>query len=105
MARIHSFVAAGVAALALAVGALAAGPGETSPAASDRARAIAALERLGGRMAFDQLGHLRQLDLDGTKLTDADLRHVQGFTGLQELNLARTQVTDAGLKWLRGLTE
>ena len=47
---------------------------------------------------------LYELNLDGTKVTDAGLIHVNGLTGLQYLHLNDTQLTDAGIDQLKGLT-
>ncbi|MGA4645287.1 c-type cytochrome domain-containing protein [Limisphaera sp. 4302-co] len=48
---------------------------------------------------------IRWLDLGGTAVTDAGLRHLRGAPHLERLRLDRTRVTDAGLAELRGLTE
>lgn len=45
-----------------------------------------------------------ELMIDGTPITDAGVKHLEGWEALSELNLARTAVTDAGLGTLRGLT-
>ncbi len=93
--------------------------------------AVAAIERLGGRVTFDTksrdrpatgvrlfgpefvdahlmhlkaLTSLQSLDLTNSKVTDAGLAHLKGLTRLQVLNLSGTQVTDAGLVHLKGLT-
>lgn len=70
-----------------------------------RDAAIAAIKRLGGRLTVDGQSNLTQLDLDSTKLTDAELKHLKGLTNLRSLRLSRTQVTDAGLEHLKGMTE
>jgi Leucine-rich repeat (LRR) protein len=88
--------------------------------------AVAAIEALGGRVEYaepdqetsaafprqflrrwlprDYFDEVREVDLNGTQVTDAGLAHLQGLTALQELYLRGTQVTDAGLAHLRGLT-
>ena len=45
------------------------------------------------------------VDLDSTKVIDADLEHLKGFTKLKELLLADTRITDAGLVHLKELTK
>ena len=47
---------------------------------------------------------LSNLELQGTRITDAGLAPVAGFTGLKSLNLGHTPIADAGLKHLRNLT-
>ena len=49
------------------------------------------------------LGNLTRLDLSGTKVTNAGLKHLAKAKDLTELDLADTQVTDAGLNELAGL--
>ena len=43
------------------------------------------------------------VDFLGTKVTDADLRHLKGLTNLKRVGLNETQVTDAGLEHLSPL--
>ena len=45
------------------------------------------------------------LCLNDTDLTDDDLKHLKGLTGLYWLYLNDTQITDSGLVYLQGLTE
>ena len=47
---------------------------------------------------------LKRLYLEGTKITDAGLRHLAGLKELHSLGLANTSITDAGLKELEGLS-
>ena len=69
-------------------------------------------QRAGGpRKADDEtlarigrLGHLSNLELDGTAITDAGLAHLAGLTGLRSLRMNNTAVSDAGLAHLKGLT-
>jgi len=49
------------------------------------------------------LRFVRDLDLRGTRLTDADLNHVKRLTALEALDLSSTGVTDAGLGKLASL--
>lgn len=70
-------------------------------------RAIAAIQRLGGKSEVDEKAPDRPLvkvDLSFAQLTDADVAHLKGLAGLQELYLCGTEVTDAGLEHLSGLT-
>ncbi|MGE3806601.1 MAG: hypothetical protein AB7K24_18190 [Gemmataceae bacterium] len=51
---------------------------------------------------------VRRLDLSGTRVTDAGLRHMLGPDGLvrlEELHLANTDISDAGLAALKGLPQ
>lgn len=48
--------------------------------------------------------HLANLDLRGTKVTDAGLVHLSDLKSLSELNLSGTRITDAGLVSLKGLS-
>ena len=41
---------------------------------------------------------LRELDVAGSKITDAGLKDLTGLTRLEKLTLSRTAITDAGLK-------
>ena len=51
-----------------------------------------------------KLGTLRDLILDGSRVTDLGLARLRSLTQLQELSLMETSVTDAGLSHLVGLT-
>src|SRR5262245_44671608 len=73
---------------------------------ADEAASVKMIEKLGGRVTRDdkQPGKLVvEVDLHDTKVTDRDLKVLQGFKNLQSLNLSRTKITDAGLKELKGL--
>jgi len=52
---------------------------------------------------FRQLAHLRGLSLSGTKVTDRGLQHLTHNANLESLDLSKTLVTDAGLKHLKEL--
>lgn len=88
-------------------------------------RAVAAIEALGGRVnyvakqptieSFQETFLRRWLPqayfhdviyvvLENAQVTDAELVHIQGLTGLQRLYLINTQVTDNGLMHLQGRT-
>ena len=47
---------------------------------------------------------LEFLDVGWLAITDAGLEHLKGLTGLQRLDLNNTQITDAGLEYLKGLS-
>ena len=47
---------------------------------------------------------LLYLRLARTKITNAGLAHLKGLTGLQDLSLWGTEITDAGLAHLKGMT-
>ena len=104
--------------------------GWAAEANPEQAKAIAAIEKLGGKVTFDAnnqavfgvslrktevtdagmvylkaLTSLEDLDLSHTKLTDAGLEHLKGLTKLRWLGLGGTKVTDAGLVHLKGLTK
>ncbi len=51
-----------------------------------------------------QLGRLKSLQLESSRVTDAGLAHLEGLTGLYVLMLDGTQITDAGLIHLKGMT-
>ncbi len=101
------------------------------PGRSPSARAIAAVEDLGGTVRVDaerpdqpvvavnltctattddrltllqDLPDVRTLNLGGTAITDAGLAHLEGLPRLQELYLPDTAITDAGLVHLKRLT-
>ena len=89
----------------------------------------AAIEKLGGKVEFNQSGGVIKVDLNNAKITDSDLKllerfpelewldvrvtpigdegvtHIRNLKKLKFLNIARTNVGDKGLESLRGLTE
>jgi hypothetical protein len=97
-----------------------------------QAAAIAAIEKLGGKVHFDQhnaerppiavsffenptvvdadlkslddLTSLLEVTLDATQVTDAGLSHLKTLPNLGSLSLTRTRVTDDGLAHLAGLS-
>lgn len=104
---------------------------QPSPGNPGEAAAIAAIEKLGGRIEVDeartdkpvikvylystavkdvdlshleQLQHLQSLFLGKTQITDAGLEHLRGATSLKTLSLNATAITDVGLRQLTGLT-
>jgi len=71
---------------------------------ADEAAAVKAIEKLGGKVTRDdkQPGKPAvSVDLDLTKVTDADLKELKELKSLQGLRLGDTKVTDAGLKELK----
>ena len=60
---------------------------------TNQRESIAALKGIGGKFSDDG----KALDLSNTAVTDADLVHLEGLSGLRLLNLVGTDVTDAGI--------
>jgi hypothetical protein len=56
-----------------------------------------------GLSALEGMKNLHRLHLERTGITDAGLSHIKGLTGLEYLNLYNTAVSDAGLSDLSGL--
>jgi len=79
-------------------------PAQEQPVREEKA--VKAIEALGGRVERDETLPGRpvvSVDLDGTKVTDSDLKVLRELKDLQTLDLSRTQITDAGLKELKEL--
>ena len=73
---------------------------------ADEATAVKMIEKLGGTVTRDNRiagKPVVDVDLRGTKVTDAGLKELKEFKDLQTLNLAATKVTDAGLEELKEL--
>ena len=70
---------------------------------------VTALKKLGADgldgLAFKNTGEVLLVNLEGTKITDAGLVHLEPLTNLQELDLGSTEITDMGLVHLKGLTK
>ena len=49
--------------------------------------------------------NLEQLDLGGTRITDAGIAHLRGMTKLKKLNLQGAALTDEGTRHLANMTE
>jgi Leucine-rich repeat (LRR) protein len=62
---------------------------------------IAEIKQLGGKMMVDVV----TVNLDFSKVTDAQLAHLKELPELRHLSLAGTQITDAGLTNIKGLCE
>jgi hypothetical protein len=102
----------------------------TSQTLTDEASVVAALEKLGATIERDEkqpgkpvvqveivgtkatdadvknltaLKRIRSLSLGNTKVTDSGVKELAALKGLQSLDLRRTKVTDAGVKELTGL--
>jgi len=71
---------------------------------ADERNAAAALQQLGAILAADDQGKIRSVRLSRTAVTDADLGHLKGLSGLKTLYLDDTRITDAALQHLAGLT-
>ena len=66
------------------------------------------ITKLGGSFPYDESSPRRPINsvaFYNTKVTDAELVHLQGLAQLQTLFLTSTPVTDAGLEHLKGLTQ
>ena len=57
---------------------------------------VAELEKFSGKISPDGLGRIT-VTLENTRVSDAELVHLKGPTGLKALTLTRTKVADAGL--------
>ena len=64
-------------------------------------KAMAAIEKLGGKLVVDEGYDVVIVDLSATKVTDAGLVHLKRLTKLKYLNLRDTKVTDASVKKLQ----
>ncbi|MHB0960963.1 MAG: DUF1559 family PulG-like putative transporter [Pirellulaceae bacterium] len=53
---------------------------------------------------FRGLSGVHQINLSQTQITDAALKVISGFSALQHLDVSGTQITDSGLELLTGLT-
>jgi hypothetical protein len=70
-------------------------------------RAVAAIERLGGKVERDRTSpgdSVVRVDLRMTGATDTDLAVFKHLKGLRSLYLSSNSITDAGLTHLEGLT-
>ncbi len=70
---------------------------------SEEREAASKIEKLGGKVEFDQDGQVVKIDLNNAKITDADLALLEKFPGLQWLDLRITPITDEGVAHLRTL--
>ena len=49
--------------------------------------AVAAIKRLGGKVEVDENNDVVNVNLGGTKITDAGLVYLKGLTNLKKMNL------------------
>ena len=72
-------------------------------------QAIAVIQKRGGSSAWftrnPKSAQISWVYLWGTRITDAELEHLQGLLQLQGLELSSIKVTDAGLEHLKGLIQ
>jgi len=66
-------------------------------------RAAAEIEKLGGKIEYNASREVVKVDLHGAKITDADLKHLERFAGLEWLDLRLTSIGDEGIAHLAGL--
>ena len=67
--------------------------------------AVAAIEKLGGKVEVDENNDVVNVNLGGTKITDAGLVYLKGMQKLKVLGLSGSKITDAGMAHLKGLTK
>lgn len=65
--------------------------------------AAAEIEKLGGKIEYNADKKVIKIDLNNTKITDADLKNLEPFTELQWLDLRITQIGDEGVFHLKPL--
>jgi hypothetical protein len=73
-----------------------------------QAKAVTGIERLGGRVEYEDNNPRRPVvgvNLSRSKATDDDLMLLRGLPYCESLDLSGTRVTDAGLIHLKGLNE
>ncbi|HEX6278987.1 MAG TPA: amidohydrolase family protein, partial [Pyrinomonadaceae bacterium] len=68
-------------------------------------RAVAEVQRLGGKVEFNAEGEVVKVDLNNAKLQDEDLKHLARFHQLEWLDLRVTPIGDAGVAHLKGLNK
>jgi hypothetical protein len=82
-------------------------PDSKQPATgATRAKAIAEVQRLGGRYEIDSSDPdqpIVNVDMDGNKTDDTTVALFSGLTQLKSLGLSRTQITDKALAQLQRL--
>src|SRR3954451_14727785 len=94
-----------VAMVAIMTSGVAVPPAVVRAGESEREKAIAAIEAMGGKVErVERDGHpVLIIDLSSTEVTDAGLAHLEGLHDLRSLRLLSTEATDAGLAYLEGL--
>jgi len=78
-------------------------PNGDAPSREAQRVAIEALRRLGARIEFDPSQAVQSVAAVKTKITDADLVHLEAMPELETLEIAGGKITDAGLVHLRRL--
>lgn len=66
-------------------------------------RAVAAVEKLGGKVERNANGDVVKVDLNNAKFKDEDLKNLERFHELEWLDLRVSTLTDAGMVHLSGL--
>ena len=66
--------------------------------------AFAAIEQPGAEIVWLGTSGVDSVYFARVQITDADLKHLKGLTGLTKMKLNHSPITDAGLKLLRSLT-
>ena len=66
--------------------------------------AFATLDHLGADIVWLGTSGVDSVYFTRVRITDADLKHLKGLTGLKKLKLNHSPITDAGLKRLQNLT-
>ena len=75
---------------------------------SEQAKAIAAVEKLGGKANIEESSRGEQkvtVDFRGTSVEDTGLSHLRQWPAIDNLYLDGTRITDAGLEHLAGLRQ
>lgn len=78
----------------------------TATRAQDADKAIAEIQKLGGKVDRDEKAEgkpVTVVNFGTTQVGDEALANLKGFTKLQKLTLNGTKITDAGLEQLKGL--
>lgn len=79
---------------------------EAAAEAVDEETAVAALKRIGVRLAFNRAGRVNFVDAsdrsDG-RFADAEMVYIAALPELESLDLNRTEVTDQGVAQIRGM--
>jgi Leucine-rich repeat (LRR) protein len=72
---------------------------------TEQEKAAEAIKKLGGKVRLDGEGNVVEVNLEGTQVTDDDLRFLKALMDLRKLDLEETRITDAGLVHLKVLTK